>query len=101
MVSSPYGFTTTLFHKLHLYNFNSYTSYHSSERHTNTRPLDFDALVHKVPNKRHRKIVKICITFDIPNFHLFFNLFNTINIMFQLIIKGRYFTHSISETFEQ
>ena len=77
------------------------TSYHSLERHTDTRPLDFDVLVHKVPIKQHRKIVRICITFDIRNFHLFSNLFNTINIMFKLIIKGRYFTHSISETFEQ
>ena len=90
----------TLSHKLHLYDFNFYTrlkslymvtSYHSLERHSNTRPLDFDALVHKVPIKQHRKIVRICITFDIRNFHLFSNLFNTINIMFKLIIKGRYF----------
>ena len=67
------------------------TSYHSLERHTDTKPLDFDILVHKVPIKQHRINVRICITFDIRNFHIFFNLFNTLNIMFKLIIKGRYF----------
>ena len=67
------------------------TSYHSLERHTDAKPLDFDILVHKVPIKQHRINVRICITFDIRNFHIFFNLFNTINIMFKLIIKGRYF----------